>query len=315
MTVVATTVANFSFGKGDEANLKLDARPGLYAGDLPLRLFPAVSGATVVATNGEISTNDVSREFSIPGEFVSFSGSDEASTEFPIEKSFSYESIGAEFDADGNEIEVTLSVENKRVKASVEFYGVFRVKYTTRYREYFWTYVKEGDSELLNLGQVIAFYNGGVASLTLSRSIVIQPHWVEYYKLTSRYVADAGDNSEETDPIHIGAWEYPPDFPSDPTYPTYPTSSGPDSGNHQVLNRVHMVGYINESGIQRQETFYQVNLQPFRSVGSYTPELTMSMASPPEGGNHDDAFSASNQQEAIDAVEREFPRHTINLPE
>ena len=323
MAIVSTTVADFTFGNGDESILKLDSRPGFYSGGLPLRLFPALpssgsfvgeasSSPIVVASNGVITAGAV-KGFDIAGEIVSFSGSDKASTEFPVESSFKYTSVGAEFDDEGGPVTVTLKVEGKKIKASKPFYGMFKVSYSTLYREYFWEYEDKGGSEINSLGDVFVFYRNAVASLSISREVVMEPEWVELYKVYSKYVADSGDSSVEADAADVGSWEFPPGFPDDNTYPGVGLE-GPSVSGFQILKRVHMIGYVNVSGVTKEERFSHRTLQPYSLSFSYKPDLIVEYASAPSGNTHDDAFNTVNTDKIQSDVESLFPGYSITFP-
>ena len=331
--VVATTVVEFCPGSKDPASgvMKIDLRPGYFSGDWPVRLFPPLPGGgvtvggllgsgsqdtvKVVASNGSITSGSV-RGFDPAPEIVTFSGGRESSTSYPITGNFKYESLGLAFDEDGNEVHPSLESRDYVVKSDIEFWGAFRVTYSTEYREYFWKYEDAGIPDDLALGQIMAFYQENSVSMSLSQKELFDTNWADLYIVSSEYVSDDGSASEEVDVRHQGTWEKPPGFNNNPRDNTYPGIgvTGPSIFSFQVHDRTHQIAQVSTFGIVKKESFHRPNMQPYTLSANYKPPLIVTQSKAPENGKFDKTWGKLDYAALKLEIQSDYAGYSITFP-
>lgn len=262
-SVSTSTSVGFDSDSDDKGVIKITNDWGFRLGaEVRFRVWPSV-GASVVTNYGVIYPISSGHEES-GSEYVTFSNSDTASTEYPI-VSGSAVQAGPGMDSNGNLIGVSFTIENGQVKASQPFYGGAIVTYTSSYSVWGWISGGGGSSwwnyqpNRFNYAiTILAFYRGATATYTVEYGSVEVEDSQELYRVTSSYIVDPE-----------GSWEKPPDFPEKNVYPN--SLTGPNQSNFQENERIHETAYLRQDGYVTKDKQWIHWLQPYTgSPGGYS---------------------------------------------
>jgi hypothetical protein len=282
----------------DGFRLQLFLEEGIIIGnDRFLRLYPAVPALLRASVGDIIRLGDHGQL--IEKEAVEFQGSSTASTRFPIAQLLTVTQFGAIFDRDGNTVNTSFTAVNGQLQAERDVYGAITVDYNTTYSRLQYKPEVTGDVNTaitINLGTVLAFFNGSVATFTIQPSAFPDIENFELYALESKTVVQG-----------VQVYEFPPGWPNDNTFPgrVVPPDNLPDPDDAWVLvRRFHEIGYITPSRSFTSREFFVRNEVPF--VGNFTFDpvisLTVSSEVPDELLNSQQAQTAlANAQEKVTA--------------
>lgn len=295
-------VANFNTADslglaGASLQLVLDAGFFLGLGTRRLRLYPAVNA--LLRTNiGQVAKNGVSVE-NFPRTVLTFSGGNSASAQRPIQDLISTTTFGALFDRDGNEINPNFTVENGSLKADLDsVYGSVEIAYNTTYLniDYTGEDTSGGQGLSFDIGTVMAFFNGSVATLTLSPSDFQEDEGTELYRVVSEAVVQ-----EST------LYELPVGWTGQPGSPTHQPGGLPDPNEaSQTIQRAHEIGFITSlNSIFTRTQFIPVEI-PGKGSGFYNRVFELIVATVGQGGLTEEQLNSALGQAAIESAQERF---------
>lgn len=294
-------VANFdtedATGLGG-AGLQLVLDPGfaLGLGTRRLRLYPSVNA--LLRTNiGQVSKNGTSVE-NFPREVLQFSGGNSASARRPIIDLLDVEEFGALFDRDGNPINVNFTVEGGSLKANKDsVFGAVEIAYNTTYLniDYEGQDISGGFGTAFELGSVMAFFNGSVATLTISPTDFQEDEGTELYRVFTDAVAQGST-----------LFEFPPGWTGSPGSPTHDNGQPDPALASQTIERAHEVGFITSLNSVFTRTQFIPVEEPGKLSGSFNRVFKIKVGTVGSGGLTEEQLSSAKAQGAIESAKSRF---------
>lgn len=276
-----------------------------YGHEYRFRIWPAVS-ATVVTNNGIVYPIPNGGPYSVTGqEYVTFSNSDTATTDYPMVEVLGASVAGGALDSEGQPVGISFTFENGELKASQPFYGGAVVSYVSSYYIWGWAPVITG-SAWWNRSQtsfdyaiqILAFYEGASATHEVSYGSVEVNDYMEAYKVTSEYIADKD-----------GQWELPPNWPTDNEYPA-DNEEGPNLKAFQKLKRTHEILTVSYSGVTSLDRQHVTWLKPYTNSNlSYDPVYSYQKGTARDG--FESVFLDLNWSSIESSVQSRYPGITI----
>ncbi len=291
---------------GNRLFLVLDSTFGTFGiGIRRLRLYPGVQQAKVVTNIGTVTKGGVHVQ-AIEKEVIQFSGGTTASTAFPIVNLVgSIETFGGGsiFDREGNTINPTFTVENGQVVSSEPTFGAVQLSYQTTYLQLDY----EGDITIVTggvgtgvgaaaqLGTVLAFFNGSVATLELTPADFPGDEGTELYKVISEAVIQ-----EDT------LFELPVGWTGQPGSPTHSNGLPDHTISSITVERVHEQGFItNRNSVFTRTQFVAVE-QPGKGAGFFAQVKHLNISTVGENQLSQEQLDSTQAQTALDSAKTRY---------
>jgi len=292
MVLEQSIVIPIALGTGTAGTrLQWAFHPGVtLIGTTRLRLYPAIGAVT--GTNRGSLVRETTVSFDVDREVITFTGSNSASTEFPIVGGLTVNVLGFMFDKEGDSASPSFELVNGSLRADEEVVGVVEVSYTTTYDRYLYTLDVIGDT--IFGGYVFAFHEGIIATQAVDPAALdTGDELSELYTIFSQAVIN-----------EVGVFEKPPDWTGASDSPTH-SGGDPIPGDASVLvERPHEIGYMTPDNNFRVRSYFVPKAEPFKFTSSYKIPTGIRVATPGQGAitleqlNHPAAQSALTAAQA-----------------
>jgi hypothetical protein len=295
--VVASFITGDVTGLGGASlQLVLDAGFSLGIGTRRLRLYPAVNA--ILRTNiGQVAKNGISVE-NFPREVLQFSGGNTAGARRPIANLISTTNFGSLFDRDGKTISVNFTVEGGSLKANKDsVFGAVEIAYDTTYLniDYTGQDTSKGKGLTFDIGTVLAFFNGSVATFTVSPTDFQGDEGTELYRVISDAVAQGST-----------LFEFPPGWTGQAGSPTFDDGQPDPAIGSQTIERAHEIGFITSgNSIFTRTQFIPVEI-PGKGAGVFNRVFKIKVGTVSEGGLTEEQLNSATAQKAIESAEGRF---------
>ncbi len=291
---------------GNRLFLVLDSTFGSFGiGKRRLRLYPGPRQAKVVTNIGTITKGGLIPQ-DIDREVIQFSGGTTASTDFPIvnlTSSISSFGGGSVFNDQGNLINPTFTVENGQVVSSEPTFGAVELSYQTTFLQIDYEGiitvqtggVGTAGGAVAQIGTVLAFFNGSVATLELTPADFPEDEGTELYKVCSEAVI-------QEDVLY----ELPVGWTGKPGSPTH--SNGKPDGNISsiTVDRVHEQGFITNRNSTFTRTQFVAVEQPGKGAGFFKQIKHLDISTVGENQLSQEQLESTQAQTALESAETRF---------